>query len=117
MTKPTSPIQKFVLSVINIIAVTCNEFCPSVSRVELITCPPEATSNDVGVTVKCTELKKILLKGIEKVMNSTGKKEVIVSRWREVEPQLPTLLGVHLKQGIHMACLLRYIYLCAYHLS
>ena len=98
--------SKFVLSVINIITVTCNEFCPSVSRVELITCPPEATSDHVGVTVKCTELKKILLKGIEKVMNSTGKKEVIVSRWREVEPQLPTLLGVQLKQGIHMACLL-----------
>ena len=96
--------SKFVLSVIEVITKACKEFCPSLSRVELIICPPEATSDHVAATVECEELKKILLKGAAKVIDSTRKKFVFVSRWREVEPQLPTLLGVQLKQGIHMAC-------------
>ena len=115
--------SKFVLSVIKVIADTCNEFCPSVSRVELIICPPEATSDHVAATVECEVLKTILLKGTAKMIDSTRKKYVIVSRWREVEPQLPTLLGVQLKQGIHMACfVVKHVQysghcLCAYHIS
>eukprot|EP00731_Ephydatia_muelleri_P000664 Em0001g664a len=97
--------SKLVLSIINIITVTCNEFCPSVTRVELITCPPEATKDHVVATVECEVLKKILFKGTAKVIDSTRKKDVIISRWREVEPQLPTLLGVQLKQDAITASL------------
>ena len=96
--------SQFVLSVIEVITKACKEFCPSVSREEFITCPPDVTSDHVAATVECEVLKKILLKGAAKVIDSTRKKFVFVSRWREVEPQLPTLLGVQLKQGIHMAC-------------
>eukprot|EP00731_Ephydatia_muelleri_P000697 Em0001g697a len=96
--KTDNTYSKLVLSVINIIVEACNDFCPSVSRVELITCPPEATSDQVAATVECEALKKILLKGTAKVIDSTRKKDVSVSRWRELEPQLPTLLGVKLKQ-------------------
>ena len=101
--KTDNTYSKLVLSVINIIMEACNDFCPSVSRVELITCPPEATSDQVAATVECEALKKILLKGTAKVIDSTRKKDVSVSQWRELEPQLPTLLGVKLKQGINMA--------------
>ena len=96
--------SQFVLSVIEVITKACKEFCPSVSRVEFITCPPEVTSDHVAAIVECEVLKKILLKGTRKVTDCTGKRYVFVSRWRELEPQLPTLLGVQLNQGIHMAC-------------
>ena len=97
--------SKLALTVINVIKVVCDEFCPSVSRAELITCPPEATVDHVAATVECEVLKNILLNGTACVIDYTRKKDVFVSRWREVEPQLPTLLGVQLKKGIHMACI------------
>ena len=115
--------SQFVLSVIEVITKACNEFCPSVSREEFITCPPEVTSDHVAATVECEVLKKILLKGTRKVTDCTGKNYVFVSRWRELEPQLPTLLGVQLKQGIHMACFVVIRVqcighcLCAYHIN
>ena len=115
--------SQFVLSVIEVITKACKEFCPSVTREEFITCPPEVTSDHVAATVECEVLKKILLKGTRKVTDCTGKNYVFVSRWRELEPQLPTLLGVQLKQGIHMACfVVKQVQcighcLCAYHIS
>ena len=96
--------SKLASSVIKVIAEACDEFCPSVSRVELITCPPEATSDHVVATVECEVLKNILLRDAACVIDCTRKKDVIVSKWRELEPQLPTLLGVQLKKGIHMTC-------------
>ena len=115
--------SSLVLSVIKVITVACNEFCPLVSRKEFITCPPEVTSDHVAATVECEVLKKNLLKGTRKVTEYKGNKDVSVSRWREVEPLLPTLLGVRLKQGIHMACFVVIHVqcighcLCAYHIS
>ena len=115
--------SKLALSVIKVITAACDEFCPSVSRVELITCPPEATSDHVVATVECEVLKNILLRDAACVIDCTRKKNVIVSKWRELEPQLPTLLGVQLKKGIHMTCFFVAIMcnalaihcLCAYH--
>ena len=90
---------KHILSVINVITVACDEFCPSVSRVELITCPPEATSDHTATTVECEVLKAILFNGVTTMADSSGEKEVNIVNWREVEPQLSDLLGVELKQG------------------
>ena len=115
--------SQFVVSVIEVITVAYNEFCPTVLRVELITCPPEATSDYVAATVKCEVLKKILLKGTAEVIDHTGNKNVSVYRWKQVEPQLPTLLGVQLKQGILMVCFVVIHVQCighclfAYHIS
>eukprot|EP00731_Ephydatia_muelleri_P026577 Em0018g677a len=91
--------SKLILSVINVIKVTCDEFCPSVSRVELITCPPEATTDHVAATVECEALKEMLLKaGKATVTDSSRKKQVNIIEWRKVEPQLPHLVGVDQKQ-------------------
>eukprot|EP00731_Ephydatia_muelleri_P001875 Em0001g1875a len=91
--------SKLILSVINEIKVTCDEFCPSVSRVELITCPPEATSDHVPATVECATLKEMILKaGTATVTDSSRKKQVNIIEWLKVEPQLPHLIGADQKQ-------------------
>ena len=90
---------KHILSVTTAITVACNEFCPSVSRVELITCPPEATSDHTATTVECETLKDILLNNMTTMVDSTGDKEVNIIQWRRMEPQLSYLVGVELKRG------------------
>ena len=99
--------SKLILSVINEIKVTCDEFCPSVSRVELITCPPEATSDHVPATVECATLKEMILKaGTATVTDSSRKKQVNIIEWRKVEPQLPHLIGADQKQGTNQCDML-----------
>ena len=92
--------SKLILSVINVIKVTCDEFCPSVSMVELITCPLEATSDHVAATVECDTLKEMILKvGSATVTDSSRKKQVNIIEWRKVEPQLLHLIDADQKQG------------------
>ena len=99
--------SKLILSVINEIKVTCDEFCPSVSRVELITCPPEATSDHVAATVECATLKEMILKaGTATVTDSSRKKQVNIIEWRKVEPQLPHLIGADQQQGTNQCDML-----------
>ena len=94
---------KFVTSVIDMIKMASDEFCPLVSRFERIICPSECTSDHTPAEVKCENLKQILLQGSATVMDSTGKK-VNVSQWKKIEPQLSNLLGIQIKQGIYMIC-------------
>ena len=95
--------SQLILSVINVIKVVCDEFCPSVSRVELITCLPEATSDHVAAPVECEELKEMLLKGMTTMADLTGKKVVNISQWSKMESQLSHLLGVDHKQGTNQS--------------
>ena len=98
--------SKLILSVINEIKVTCEEFCPSVSRVELITCPPEATSDHAAATVECATLKEMLLNGMTAICDSTGDINVNLLQWLKVEPQLPHLIGADQKQGTNQCDML-----------
>ena len=95
--------SQLILSVINVIKVVCDEFCPSVSRVELITCPPEATSDHVAAPVECEALKEMLLNGMTTMADLTGKKVVNINQWSKMEPQLSHLLGVDHKQGTNQS--------------
>ncbi|KAL5515482.1 hypothetical protein EMCRGX_G000655 [Ephydatia muelleri] len=90
--------SQLILSVINVIKRVCNEFCPSVSRVELITCPPEATSDHVAATVECEVLKKIILQGVTTMADSTGNTVVNIIKWTKMVPKLSKLIDVELKQ-------------------
>ena len=86
-----------------------------VSRVELITCPLEATSDNVAATIECEALKKLLQTGRPTVIDSSRKKQVNIIEWRKVEPQLSHLIGVdHEKQGTNqcdMLCIVSCVYL------
>ena len=85
---------KYLLSVITFVKEVCNEFCPSVPLVELISCPPEATSDNMPTTVELSLLKEVAKTKANKLIDSTGEKQVMISKWKKVEPQLFDLIGV-----------------------
>ena len=85
---------QYALSVMQAIKEACGEFCPSVSVVELISCPPEATSDHTQATVELELLKEKVRNKKNTVADSTKKKQVKVSEWIKVEPQLLELIGM-----------------------
>ena len=91
----------YLQSVIKVIKETCSEFCPSVSLVELITCPPEATSDHTPATVELHLLKKIIQNEGNSLTDSLGRKQVIINEWEKVEPLLLNLIGIA-KSGWYM---------------
>ena len=90
---------KYLLSVIEFVKEVCNEFCPSVSLMEFISCPPEATSDHMPTTVELSQLKRVARTRVNKVIDSSGKKQVIISHWMVLEPQLFNLIGVDECEG------------------
>ena len=91
---------QYTLSVIQVIKKACDEFCPSVSVVELITSPPEATSDHTPATVELRLLKKCINK--KTLLDSTGEKQVLLSEWKKVEPQLQELIGMKEEAGQYL---------------
>ena len=90
---------KYLLSVIKVIKEACDEFCPSVKMVELITCPAEATSDHTPATVELPLLKETVQTKGNTLADSTGERQVIVSEWKKVEPQLLDLIGMENNEG------------------
>ena len=95
----------FMLSIHNVIKKACDEFCPSVSWVEMITCPPAATSDHVAATVESELLKEMLLNGKATMADSTRKKVVNINDWRLIEPQLSRLFNTEPQPGLHLCML------------
>ena len=91
---------KYLLSIIKVIKDACVEFCPSVSLVELITCPPEATSDHTPATVELPLLKETVQTKGNTLIDSTGEGQVIaVSEWKKVEPRLLDFIGMEQNEG------------------
>ena len=90
---------KYLLSVIKVIKDACVEFCPSVSLVEYITCPAEATSDHTPATVKLPLLKETVQNKGNTLADITYKKQVIMSKWKKVEPRLLDLIGMEKNEG------------------
>ena len=90
---------QYTLSVIEVIKEACNEFCPSISVVELIKCPPEATTDHTPATVELELLKEKIHNKKNILVDSTKKKQVKVSEWLKVEPQLLQLIGLKEEQA------------------
>ena len=90
---------KYLLSVIKVIKDACVEFCSSVSLMELITCPAEATSDHTPATVELPLLIETVQTKGNTLGDSTYKRQVIVSKWKKVEPQLLDFIGMEQKEG------------------
>ena len=81
-------------SVLAIIKTACEEFCPHLEVVELISCPPEASlDHSVDIKVKLSSLKNALLKGHKHIADVNGEKYVVMEKWMKIEPCLPYLVG------------------------
>ena len=85
---------EYFLLIIKVIKEACGEFCPTVSLMDMITCPPEATSDHTQATVELPLLKKIIHSKKTTLVDITGTRKVMLDRWIKVEPQLFDLIGL-----------------------
>ena len=90
---------QYLLSILKVVKEACIEFCPSVSLAELITCPPEATSDHTPATVELNLLKETVDKKGNTLADSTKRKRVSLSEWKKVEPQLLNFIGIKEESG------------------
>ena len=81
-------------TVITFIKNACQEFCPHVEVLEVISCPPEAISDHSdGTKVELSLLKKALLDKEHTIVDVGRKKQVVIGEWKKIEPCLPYLVG------------------------
>ena len=83
-------------SVLSVIKKTCQEFCPHLEALEVISCPPKASSDHSDDTqVELSSLKKALLEGDKSTVDVKRKKYAVIEEWtkKDVEPCLSYLVG------------------------
>ena len=81
-------------SVLAVIKKACQEFCPHVEVLEIVSCPSEASSDHSDDTkVELSSLKKALLEGDKSIVDITRTRYVIFGEWMKIEPCLPNLIG------------------------
>ena len=85
---------EYFLSIIKVIKEGFEEFCPTVQQVDMITCPPEATSDHTPATVELKLLKEMIQSKKTTLLDTTGTRKVMLDRWIKVEPQLFDLIGL-----------------------
>ena len=96
---------KLAQSVISVIKTTCQEFCPHVDVLEIISCPPEATSDHSNDTkVELSLLKKAILEGNRHIVDLSGQKYVEIGEWMMIEPCLPYLIGGETIDAVIATC-------------
>ena len=80
-------------SVLAVIKKACQDFCPHLEVLEVILCPPEASSDHSDDTqVELSALKQAL-EGDEKyAVDVSGQKHVMIDKWMTIEPCLPYLV-------------------------
>ena len=87
---------QLVHSVLAVIKKACQEFCPHLEVLEVILCPPEASSDHSDDTqVELSSLKKALLEGDKSTVDVKRKKYAVIEEWikKDVEPCLSYLVG------------------------
>eukprot|EP00731_Ephydatia_muelleri_P034169 Em0049g16a len=96
----------FAHAVLAVIKTACQEFCPHLEVLELISYPSEASSDhsdDAKVPLKkalpegveLSSLKKALIEGDKHITDVNGEKYVVMKVWMKIEPYLPYLVGVN----------------------
>ena len=78
-----------VHAVVAVIKAVCPEFCPYVEVIELISCPPEASSDHSdGRKVQLSSLTKALLEGDTHLADVDSEKYVVMEEWMKIEPHI-----------------------------
>ena len=85
---------ELVHSVLAVIKKACHEFCPHVKVLDVISCPPEASSDhSEGTKVELCSLMQALIDAESCIPDVKGQKNVELDKWIKIEPCLPYLLG------------------------
>ena len=86
--------------VLAVIKKACEEFCPHVEVLDVISCPPEASSDHCdGTKVELSLLKEALLRGEKSIVDVSGQKHVVVGEWLKIEPCLRDIVEGEVIEG------------------
>eukprot|EP00731_Ephydatia_muelleri_P036549 Em0276g1a len=89
-------------SVLTVIKKACQDFCPHLEVLEVISCPPEASSDHSDDTqVELSALKQALEGGEKCAVDVSGQKHVMIDKWMTIEPGLPYLV----EGTLHFFCM------------
>ena len=84
---------ELVHSVLAVIKKACQDFCPHLEVLEVISCPPEASSDHSDDTqVELSALKQALEGGEKYAVDVSSQKHVMIDKWMTIEPCLPYLV-------------------------
>ena len=99
-------------SVLAFIKNTCQEFCPHVELIDVISCPPEASSDNSGDTkIVLWDLVRALDNRKEDIQDMTGQKHVTMKKWISLEPCLNYLVGGEVSRGVLTCAIYAHFYL------
>ena len=80
-------------AVLAVVKKACQEFCPHLEVLEVISCPPEASSDlSDGTKVELSSLKTALLEKEKLLADVNWQKRVVMEEWMKIEPSLPQLV-------------------------
>eukprot|EP00731_Ephydatia_muelleri_P000511 Em0001g511a len=84
---------KLVHSVLEAIRKACQEFCPHLEVSELISDPPEGSSDHSHDTkIELSSLKKALFEGDKRIIDVNRQKYAMIEEWMKIEPCLLQLI-------------------------
>ena len=87
-------------SVREVIKKARQEFCPYLEVLEVVSCPPECSSDhSVDTRVELSRLRKAILEKETHVVDVNGKKSVVIDEWKKMEPHLSYLVEGELLQS------------------
>ena len=80
-------------AVLAVVKKACQEFCPHLEVLEVISCPSEASSDHSDDTkVELSSLKTALLEKEKQLADVNWQKRVVMEEWMKIEPCLPQLI-------------------------
>ena len=86
-------------SVREVIKKARQEFCPYLEVLEVVSCPPECSSDhSIDTRVELSRLRKAILEKETHVGDVSGIRSVAIDEWKKIEPHLSSLLEGELLQ-------------------
>ena len=102
MSSPNKASFKYIelsYSVREVIKKARQEFCPYLEVLEVVSCPPECSSDhSIDTRVELSRLRKAILENETHVVDVSGKKSVAINGWKKIEPRLSSLVEGELLQ-------------------
>ena len=105
--KASSKYLKLSHSVREVIRKARQEFCPYLEVLEVVSCPPECSSDhSIDTRVELSRLRKAILEKDTHIIDVSGNKSVAIDEWKKMEPHLSSLVeGELLQKGCtYMYC-------------
>ena len=86
-------------SVREVIKKARQEFCPYLEVLEVVSCPPECSSDhSIDTCVELSRLRKAILEKETHVSDVSGTRSVAIDEWKKMEPHLSSLVEGELLQ-------------------